>query len=338
MRARGAPAAARRSALHGAGTARVGAALVLSACAGASDGGADPAAASSDAAAEAAAGPEPAVGDADPDATPADVEPEAAAPAPAPAPEPAPDPGYVLPEDWEARALAAAEAARAGVVAIGWKPPGIVRRRIEAGWLIAPDLVVTSPDVACEAQLGEGLRVRTLAGEFRGAAVDEVVGTCSARAPGVALLRLERPVDAPPLTLRDGPAPQEREPLLAIGHPNTSAAVGAWMVLVGPVIDPANAQGLLWADIGAPVSVARGGEFFGGGFNGAPLIDLDGRVVSVLCCERDWGPQVNLRSSPIAAPVLRSRLVLDEPYYVGGPTPDELRGLLAEHVAAGGRA
>ena len=91
----------------------------------------------------------------------------------------------------------------------------------------------------------------------------------------------------------------------------------------------------LWADIGAPVSAERIDAFFGGGFAGAPVIDIEGRVVSVLCCERDWGPQLNLRESPVAEPLLRERLVIDVPYFVGGMSTGALRAALAPHTAAG---
>ena len=246
---------------------------------------------------------------------------------------PASRPAYTPPADWQERALAAAEGARAAVVAVGWRPPTDVIRRLESGWLVAPDLVVTSPDVACEAQKGSGLRIRTLAGQFRDASVLEVLGSCETFAPGVALLRLSSPVDAPTLRLR-GTAPLELgEPLLAIGHSNWSAAVGGWLVLAGPVVT-ADAQ-WIWADIGATVNYRRTGEFFGGGSGGAPLIDLDGAVVTTLCCERDWGGRLNLRTSPLAEPILRRRLTIDGTYYVGGPSTAALTSALAPFPTGG---
>ncbi len=268
--------------------------------------------------------------------------PTAAPPAPSPPPPPSappappePEPAYAPPADWVDRALASAETARGAVVAVGWRPgpPAVVIRRLETGWLIAPDLVVTSHVVACEASKGTNLRVRTIDGTLRRASVAEVIGGCEQWGSGLGLLRLDRPVDAPTLTLRDEDPLEVGEPLLAIGHSNTSAILGGWLVLAGPMVE-ADAQ-WLWADIGAPVNLLRLDEFFGGGFAGAPVIDIDGRVVSVLCCERDWGPQLNLRDSPLAEPLLRRRLTVDAPYFVGGMSTSALRSALAPYVGVG---
>ena len=252
----------------------------------------------------------------------------------APQPEPEPEPAYTPPPDWQERALEAAEQARQAVVAIGWNPPTIVLRRIEAGWLVAPDLVVTSPDVACEAREGQDLRIRTFDGQFRTATVETIEGPCSTWEPGVALLRLASAVDAPVLSVRT-PAPLTvGEPLLAIGHSNQSAAIGGWLVLAGPVVEETSRW--VWTDIGATVNYRRVGEFFGGGFAGAPVIDLDGEVVTVLCCEQDWGPRVDFRRSPLADPVLRRRLTIDESYFTGGMDTASLAAALRPHVAATG--
>jgi hypothetical protein len=261
----------------------------------------------------------------------------AAAPAPPPAVTPAAPESpaaYAPPADWIDRALASAEVARTAVVAVGWRPgpPAIVMRRLETGWLVAPDVVVTSHVVACEAQQGSDLRVRTIDGTLRRASVAEIIGGCEPWESGLGLLRLDRPVDAPTLTLRDGDALEVGEPLLAIGHSNTSAVIGGWLVLAGPMVE-SDAQ-WLWVDIGAPVNLGRIDEFFGGGFAGAPVVDIDGRIVSVLCCERDWGPQLDLRRSPVADPVLRSRLTVDAPYFVGGMSTSALRDALAPHIAS----
>ena len=264
--------------------------------------------------------------------TPPSSTPPAATPSPAPTPDPDPEPAYTPPEDWQEQALAAADTVRAGVVAIGWRPPTDVIRRLESGWLFAPDVVVTSPDVACEARQGSGLRVRTIDGQFRDAAVEEILGTCDPWEPGIALLRLSSPIDAPTLRLRDSEPLQVGEPLLAIGHSNWSAAVGGWLVLAGPVVTTDPQQ--VWADIGAPVNYRRDNEYFGGGSGGAPLIDLDGAIVTTLCCERDWGDRLNLRGSPRAEPLLRRRIALDEQFYVGGLSTARLATALEPYATA----
>lgn len=262
----------------------------------------------------------------------ATVAPQLPSPPQPPPPPPAatePQPGYSPPDDWYERALESAEAARRAVVAIGWDPPGELRRRIEAGWLIAPDLVITSDVVACEVRKGRDLRVRTFDGTIVAAAIEEVVGTCDGFTPGIAHLRLSRAVDEPTLQLRSGAAPVIGEPLMAIGHANHAAAVGGWLVMVGPL---AQASGdVLVADIGAPVAQWRFDMWFGGGSNGAPLIDLDGDVVAVLCCERDWGPHLRY-SDAFAEPVLRRRLTLDERYHVAGLAGDALRRAVERSV------
>jgi hypothetical protein len=251
--------------------------------------------------------------------------------APEPQPEPEPEPRYEPPDDWAERGLASAGTAREAVVAVGWRPapPAMVVRRIETGWLITPDLVVTSNVVACDAQAGSELRVRTIRGTIRQASVLEVIGGCEQWEGGIGLLRLDRPVDAPTLTLREEPV-EIGEPLLAIGHANMAATLGGWFVLAGPMVETTGR--LLWADIVAPVRYQRTDEFFGGGSDGALVIDIDGRVVTVLCCERDWGPQLHINNSPVADPLLRSALTIDEPYFVGGLTTSELRRALEPYV------
>jgi hypothetical protein len=101
-------------------------------------------------------------------------------PAPPPPSPPEPPPGYSPPDDWYERALESADAARRAVVAIGWDPPGVLLRRIEAGWLIAPDLVITSDAVACDVREGRDLRVRTFDGTIVSATVEEIVGAAAA--------------------------------------------------------------------------------------------------------------------------------------------------------------
>lgn len=245
-------------------------------------------------------------------------------------PSPTEPPTYRPPDDWYEQALDTADTARRAVVAIGWDPPGDLRRRIEAGWLSAPDVVITSHTVACEAKEGRDLRVRTFDGTIVRATIEATLGTCNGWDPGIALVRLERAVDAPTLQLRTGGAPVAGEPLLAIGHANHAAAVGGWLVMVGPMV---RTEGdTLLADIGAPVTRFRFDEWFGGGANGAPLIDLRGDVVAVLCCEQDWGPQLQYDDA-FAEPVLRSRLTIDSRYHVAGLWGDAL--LRAVGTAAG---
>lgn len=237
---------------------------------------------------------------------------------------------FPIPADWEERALASAESARKAVVAIGWDPPSIVNRRLETGWLLASDLVVTSNSVACDARRGSDLRVRTFDGAIRDAHVEEIVNGCGTNAPGAALVRLATSVDAPTLTLRTKGPPVVGEPLMAIGHANYAAQLGGWLVAVGPVV--LSEADVVWADIGISVDWRRIDEFFGGGANGAPLVDLDGDVVAVLCCERDWAPPLGL-DGPLAEPRLRTNVMIDAPFYVGGLSAAALRPVLEEFLA-----
>lgn len=300
------------------------AALLVVGCA-ASDTGVDAGSADPEAAGDETAGDADASTATQPDG---ESESDAASEAgPEAAPEPEPEPAYAPPADWPERALASADVARRSVVAIGWKPPTEVLRRMEAGWIVSPTIIATSPEVACDAQQGTGLRVRTFAGEFRNASIVRMPDACGRGDIGVALLRLDRPVEAPPWTTRDGTTLEVGEPLIAIGHSNTALAIGGWLVLAGPVVH--TTPGEVWADIAAPVRYQRINEFFGGGSAGAAVIDLNGALVTILCCERDWGPQINLRRSDLAEPLLRRRVTLDEPYFVGGPSPAALDAALA---------
>jgi hypothetical protein len=243
-----------------------------------------------------------------------------------------PEPAYAPPVDWQERALEAAERARQGVVAIGWNPPGPLDARLEAGWLVAPDLVVTSNLVACEAREGTQLRVRTFSGAVVAAGIEAEVGGCDGWDPGLALVRLERDVTDPVLILRTAGAPEVGEPLLAIGHANHARILGGWLVAVGPMV--ATEGTALLADVAVPVQLMRFDEWFGGGANGAPLIDLAGDVVAVLCCERDWGPQLRYDDA-FAEPVLRRRIVLDSRYHVVGLWGEALRDALSTAGAIG---
>lgn len=238
---------------------------------------------------------------------------------------------FPIPADWEERALASAESARRAVVAIGWDPPSIVNRRLETGWLLASDLVVTSNSVACDARRGSDLQVRTFDGAVRDAHVEEIVNGCGTNAPGAALVRLATPVDAPTLTLRTKGPLAVGEPLMAIGHANYAAQLGGWLVTVGPVVIAGDEA--VWADIGMSVDWRRIDEFFGGGANGAPLIDLDGEVAGLLCCERDWAPPVAL-DGPLAEPRLRTNLMIDAPVYIGGLSAASLDLLLGEFLGS----
>jgi S1-C subfamily serine protease len=258
--------------------------------------------------------PLPAVDDPAPAAAPAPaVEPDAT-----PAEQPAPAP---YPDDWYDQALAAAEAARPAVVAIGWTPPELQMGRLETGFLVSSTLVVTSAAVG---QAGESnrLKVRLIDGTFRDATVLHRSGE---QWMGVALLELDSPVDAPTLELADDTALERGAPLLAIGHPNIAYAAGGWLVTVGPVtsISP----GEVWADIVAP---ATGDGFFEGGSSGAPLIDLDGQVVGLVCCSREWGPAPTYETAFVSEVLLRRHIVHDLREWHGGPSAQTIRSALGE--------
>lgn len=234
--------------------------------------------------------------------------------------------------DWRTIALKNLQNTRQAVVAIGWEPapPAQVNRRLEAGWIASPDTIITSSTVACEAARGKNLTVRTLDGRTVAAEVSPGPDNCMPWSEGIGILKLSEQLHGiPQLPIRDSPL-KPGEPLLAIGHANASAKLGGWLVLAGPHI--AQEGHLVWADIGAPINHLRIDEFFGGGYNGAPVTDIHGAIVTILCCERDWAGQLNIVHSPLADPRLRSALTLDEPYFVGGPDPGTLRALVTQHA------
>jgi S1-C subfamily serine protease len=245
----------------------------------------------------------------EPNAPPAE-EPAAEPPAPAP-----------YPDDWYDRALAVAEAARPAVVAIGWTPEELPMGRLETGFLVSPDLVVTSAVVG---QAGESnrLQVRLIDGTFRDASVLHRSGE---QWMGVALLQLDSPVDAPTLELAEDTDLVLGAPLLAIGHPNVAYAEGGWLVTVGPVTSANRSE--VWADIVAP---ATGDGFFDGGSSGAPLINLDGRVVGLVCCNREWGPAPTYETAFVSEVLLRRHIVHDLREWHGGPSAAAIRAQLGE--------
>lgn len=242
----------------------------------------------------------------------------AAAPEPAPEPEPEPEPPY--PPDWHERALDIAAASRPAVVAIGWVPPDLAMGRVETGFLVAEDLVVTSGEVGLAGE-EHTLGVRTFDGQRRQASVVY-------RGPeylGVSVLQLDAPVDGPTLRFGDETELVAGAPLLAIGHPASASAEGGWLVTAGPFVRIEDRA--LWADLVAPIG---GGGFFEGGMSGAPVLDLAGAVVAVACCQQPWGPQLSIANAEPAEVLLRRHVVVDERSWHGGATATVTRAAIAD--------
>lgn len=227
-------------------------------------------------------------------------------------------------EGQHAEVLAMVTEARRSVVAVGWEPEGPVRRRLESGWLASSDTVVTSHKVACDAMSGRNLQVRTLDGDLLRGVVEHIDRPCGRGGAGLGIIRIERRVDATALKVSAGEGPKAGEALVAVGHANSAAALGGWLAVVGPMV---HREGdMLLVDLGVPVVLETFDMWFGGGYNGAPVLNLAGEVVAVLCCERPSGPQLRYYDPP-AAPDIHRHLVLDHRYIaegVGGRTLEDV--------------
>ena len=142
------------------------------------------------------------------------------------------------------------------------------------GWLVGPDLVLTNEHVLPRADEDLPIRVETFDGSFIGAT--EVARDAEL---DIALVRLNRPLDAPPLVLSSS-STSAGEPVFAIGHPSNIPRT--WVTTIG-VVASREEIAVMYSTIP---------NYYGS--SGSPVFNLDGEVVGIM-----WGN----RSMPIGASV-----------------------------------
>lgn len=166
-----------------------------------------------------------------------------------------------FPMEYEDRALELAKEVRDSVVQITGTSQD---RGFGTGWLIAPDVVVTNEHVAdYDPNYYGRIAVRTV-DNVRVAG--EVTYTDSYR--DIALIKLDRELDKPTLTLTDSLV-NEGEPVIAVGHPDR---IENWATMAGLVTnnDYYEGESILTS---LPTS---------SGASGSPILNLEGEVVGIV--------------------------------------------------------
>lgn len=196
--------------------------------------------------------------------------------------EPAPEPAVDAPADdgaWRAAAETVAERARPAVVAVlkadhDWPAA--------TGFLVADDLVVTERDVVVFDGQTLPLMVRTFDG--RNIAAQPI---WTADGQGAALLQLAEPAEGiEPLELGSARELAFQQTLVTIGHPQLGEQTGGWQVFAGSFHQRQDI--VAWAHLPGQFGNDNG---YRDGMVGSPILDLDGNVVALMCCEKVFSQQ-----------------------------------------------
>ena len=153
------------------------------------------------------------------------------------------------------------------------------------GWLIAPRYVATAAHNVARPQADNSemcekrdktIHVHTFDGDTIDAEVVWFDERCE-YGTDLALLRLEREIDAIPMKIADE-RPERNEMLMAMGNASTARALGAWTVTAGPALELRSGQtvpGWLPRRVYHSVPTA-------GGMSGGPIFNRRGEVVSIV--------------------------------------------------------
>ncbi len=198
---------------------------------------------------------------------------------------------------------------------------------VGSGWLAAPKYVITAAHVV-DGTPGERILIRTFEGEIIEAV--EVVYRDNKEIAGtdLALLKLEREIDAVPLKIAEK-TPERNEFLMGMGTPAILRGLGGWTVSAGPALEPERGY--------------RGGERihhavpFSGGMSGGPIFNRDGEVVSLVSAAQCGPPYRSILTETFGVMPLEVRrkspenlwvyaFVQPYPYCLPyGPNPMEIR-------------
>ena len=160
---------------------------------------------------------------------------------------------------------------------------------IGSGWLIAPRYVVTAAHAVAERRRCDATtmyeerekdviaRVHTFDGDTIDAEVVWFDKKCYAIDTDLALLKLEREINAVPMKIADR-RPGRNEMLMAMGYGSTSRGLGAWTVTSGPALE------LRSGDHAFGMSGRRVHQWVptASGMSGGPVFNREGEVVSIV--------------------------------------------------------
>ena len=201
---------------------------------------------------------------------------------------------------------------------------------IATGWLIAPRYVATAAHNVAE-EVGNScekkdatVHVHTFDGDTIDAEVVWFDKTCGGfYGTDLALLKLEREIDAVPMKIADEKSPNPKEMLMAMGNAGASSGLGSWTVTAGPALHdlPVGSDRVYnWVPTSA-------------GMSGGPIFNRRGEVVSIVSIGTgipEGLPGINRFQKPAATPgnlwvygfVQRSPSDFNL-----GPNPSELKDL-----------
>lgn len=219
---------------------------------------------------------------------------------------------------------------------------GLPRAR-GTGWLIAPRYVATAAHNLTEqiGPVGQGrcerrdytVHVHTFDGDTIDAEVVWFDEECVA-GTDLALLRLEREIDAIPMKIADE-RPGRNEMLMAMGGSGNATGLGSWHVTAGPALELAIELRGMYTGFGfLPGRVYQWVPTGSGGMSGGPIFNRRGEVVSIVSTgiEDDTVKLFGVRSSqrPGSPPenLWVYGFIQGSPSgFNFGPNPDELREL-----------
>ncbi len=206
------------------------------------------------------------------------------------------------------------------------------------GWLIAPRYVATAAHNVAEqiGHLGQGRCERRdttpHVHTFDGDTIDaEVVWFDKACVGGtdLALLKLEREIDAIPMKIADE-RPRRNEMLMAMGRSGNVSGLGSWNVTAGPALVLRSGQ----VARELPGRVYQWVPTGSGGMSGGPIFNRRGEVVSIVSVGFDGNTDelFGIRSSqkPSSPPGnlwVYGFIQKSPDEYNSGPNPGELRDL-----------
>ena len=210
------------------------------------------------------------------------------------------------------------------------------------GWLIAPRYVATAAHNVAEqiGPVGQGrcektdhttVHIHTFDGDTIGAEVVWFDEKCTARTD-LALLRLEREIDAIPMKIADE-RPERNEMLMAMGGSGNANGLGSWNVTAGPALELRSVRPS--TDFGFfPGRVYQWVPTGVGGMSGGPIFNRRGEVVSIVSSgiQDDTVELFGVRSSPKPDSPPEDLWVYgfiqrSPSHFSIGPNPGELREL-----------
>ena len=201
------------------------------------------------------------------------------------------------------------------------------------GWLIAPRYVATAAHNVAERVGNSGVcekrdhtvHVHTFDGDTIDAEVVWFDNTC-ATGTDLALLKLEREIDAVPMKIADR-RPGRNEMLMAMGNASTARGLGAWTVTAGPALELRSGH-----TFGLPGRVYQWVPT-AGGMSGGPIFNRRGEVVSIVSTGSGWPDDLfGIRSfqKPASPPEdlwVYGFVQISSSDFNEGPNPGELKDL-----------